>query len=69
MSLYGNYTVRISKANARDQLKALIRSDARFQRIPTHEDAEQIAAELMQGRGFYVRPSFLYDVWVECMKS
>ena len=63
-----NYISRISKVSARDILKQIIESDERFSRLPNMEDAERISAELMKERGFYVRPLYLLDVWISCMK-
>ena len=58
----------ISKTSARDILKALIMQDERFARIPTREDAERISAELLKERRWYVRPLYLYTVWLDSMK-
>lgn len=58
----------ISKTSGRDILKQIIESDERFSRLPNMEDAERISAELMKERGFYVRPLYLLDVWISCMK-
>ena len=63
-----NYISRISKVSARNILKQIIESDERFSRLPNMEDAERISAELMKERGFYVRPLYLLDVWISCMK-
>ena len=54
-----------STTNARDGLKALIRSDPRFLQIPTKETADQIANDLYRERGIYVRTEYLLEVWEE----
>ena len=63
-----NFVSPISKTSGRDVLKELIKQDERFARIPTREDAERISAELLKERRWYVRPLYLYDVWVDFMK-
>ena len=64
-----SYIAPISKASARDVLKKLIRSDPRFQRIPTAEDAEKIADEMYKDEKWYVLPSYLLEVWIESIKE
>ena len=63
-----NFVAPMSKTSGRDILKALIRQDERFARIPTREDAEILSAELLKERRLYVRPLYLFDVWVDSMK-
>lgn len=67
--MIGDCISPISKVSAGDILKELFRNDSRFQRIPTAEDAERIASELMAERGLFVRPAYLLDKWVEMMKG
>ena len=63
-----NFVSPISKTSGRDVLKALIKQDERFARIPTMEDAERVSAELLKERRWYVRPLYLYTVWLDSMK-
>lgn len=58
-----------SSANARDILKAIIRSDERFSADPTIDGSVLLADALMEERGLYVRASYLLDVWAEIVKE
>ena len=54
-----------SDANAREQLKELLRKDSRFLQIPTKEAADQIANDLYRYRHIYVSTDYLLEVWQE----
>ena len=54
-----------STITARDMVKGILEG---VNEIPTMQAAERIAEEY-KGRGVYIRPEYLMDVWMEIWKA
>lgn len=56
---------RISKSTARDMVRGMVED---LEEIPTIYGAQRIAEEY-KGRGVFIRPEYLLDVWMETWKG
>ena len=67
--MLGDMVAPISRTSARDILKQIIADDPRFQRLPTQEEAERIAQEMIQQENLFVNKVYLFNVWCEYFRE